>query len=72
MGRDSVVVLATRNSRTRDRIPLGARFSNPVRTGPGVTQSPVQLVTSFFPGRKALGAWPLPPTPNLASRLKKE
>jgi hypothetical protein len=34
-----------------------ARFSAPVQTGSGPTQSPVQWVPSPFPGGKAAGAW---------------
>ena len=40
--------------RSGDRIPLGARFSAPVLTGP--TQPPTQWVP-VFPGGKAAGAW---------------
>ena len=43
--------------RSRDRIPVGARFSAPVQTGPGVYPASCTMVTGSFPGGKAAGAW---------------
>jgi hypothetical protein len=34
-----------------------ARFSAPVKTGPGAHQPPAQWVLGFFPGGKAAKAW---------------
>ena len=39
-----------RAGRSGERIPLRARFSAPVQTGPGATQPPVQWVTGLFRG----------------------
>jgi hypothetical protein len=36
-------------SRTRDRIPVGARFSAPVKTGPGAHPAPCTMGTGPFP-----------------------
>ena len=45
-GRDSSVGIATRYGLDgpENRIPVGARFSAPVQTGPGPTQPPIQWV----------------------------
>jgi hypothetical protein len=51
----------------RDRIPVGARFSAPVHTGPGA-QPPGYR---FLPVGRAAGAWPRPPTPILRRGLGK-
>jgi DNA-binding transcriptional LysR family regulator len=39
--------------RSRDRIPVGARFSAPVRTGPGVHPVSCTMDTGSFPGVKS-------------------
>jgi len=35
---------------SEDQIPVGARFSAPIRTGPGATQPPIQWVSVLFQG----------------------
>jgi len=43
---------------SEDRIPVGARFSAPVQTGPGTHPASYTMgAGSFFPGGKAAGAW---------------
>jgi hypothetical protein len=39
-----------RAGRSGNRIPVGARFSAPVQTGPGPTQPPLQWVPALFTG----------------------
>jgi len=43
-------------------------FTRPYRA----SQLSIQWVTGLFPGDKTVGAWPWPPTPHLAPRLKKK
>jgi hypothetical protein len=57
MGRGRVVGIATRYRLDGDRIPVKARFSAHVRTGPGTFQPTVKLVPGLFPAGKAAGAW---------------
>jgi hypothetical protein len=45
------------------RIPVGARFSAPVQTGPGPPSVLYKGCRVSFRGNKAAGAWLLPPTP---------
>ena len=45
-----------RAGRSGDRIPVGARFSAPVQTGPGPTLPPIQWVPGLSQG-KAVGEW---------------
>ena len=45
--------------RSGDRIPLGARFSTLVQTGPRTLHNGYRV----FPGGRAAGAWRWPPTP---------
>ena len=54
-----------------DRIPVGAKFSAPVQTGPGANQASYAVGTESFPGVKLLGLGVDHP-PHLAARLKKE
>ena len=46
-----------RAGRAGDRIPVGARFSAPVRTGPGGPPSLLYNEYRLFSGGKAAGAW---------------
>ena len=41
--------------RSGDRIPMGARFSAPVQTGPGVYLASYTMGTRSFPGAKRPG-----------------
>ena len=73
MDQDSSVSIATAlwPGRSGDRIPLQARFSAPVQTGPGAHPASCTMGTGFFPGVK----WPgrgVDNSPHLAPRLKKE
>ena len=40
-----------------NRIPVGARFSAPVQTGPGAHPASYIMCTGLFRGGKAAGAW---------------
>jgi len=60
-----------RAGRSGDRIPVGARFSEPVQTGPGAHPASYTMVTGSFPGVKRPGRGVDRP-PHLAPRLKKE
>ena len=60
-----------RVGRSRDRIPVGARFSAPVQTGPGAHPASYTLDTGSFPRTKRQGRGVNHP-PHLAPRLKKE
>ena len=42
-----------RAGRSRDRIPVGARFSAPVQTGPGAHPASCTMGTGSFPGVKS-------------------
>ena len=55
MGRDSSVGIATelRAGRSGDRIPVGARFSAPVQTGPGAHPASCTRGTGSFLGVKS-------------------
>ena len=48
----------------RDRIPVEARFSAPVQTGPGAHPASYTMVTGYFPGvkRPGRGVDHLPPS----------
>ena len=68
VGRDRVVGRATRSG---DRIPVGARFSAPVQTGPGAHPASYSMGTVHSWEVKRLGRGVDPP-PHLVLRLKKE
>ena len=52
-----------RAGRSGDRIPVGARFSTPVQTGPGAHPASCTMGTGSFPGVKSGRGvvWPLNP-----------
>jgi hypothetical protein len=52
--------------RSRDQIPVGARFSAPVQTGPGGLSNLLYNGYRVIPGGKAAEAWRWPPTPSSA------
>jgi len=60
-----------RAGRSRGRIPVRARFSAPVQTGPGTHSASYTMGTGSFPGVKRPGRGVHRP-PHLAPRLKKE
>jgi hypothetical protein len=61
-----------RAGRSWDRIPVGARYSAPVQTGPGAHPASYTMGTGSFPGVKRPGRGVDHPPPHLAPRLKKE
>jgi hypothetical protein len=73
VGRDSSVGIATtlRAGRSGDRIPVGARFSTPVQTGPGAYPASCTMGTGSFSGIKRPGRG-LTNHYHLAPMLKKE
>ena len=52
-----------RAGRSGDRIPVGARFSAPVQTGPGAHPASCTMGTGSFPGVKRPGRGADPPPP---------
>jgi len=56
--------------RSGDRIPVGARFSAPVQTGPGAHPASSTMGNGSFPGVKTAGAWRSPLTPSSAVVMK--
>jgi len=58
-GPGSSVGIATelRAERSGDRIPVEARFSAPVQTGPGAHPASCTMDTGSFSGVEAAGAW---------------
>jgi hypothetical protein len=50
----------------------GRDFPHPLRPALGPTQPPIQWVSGFFPGGKAVGVWSWPPAHQLEASLKKE
>ena len=58
-----------RTGRSRDRIPVGARFSSPVQTGPEAHSASCTVGTGSFPGAKRPWRGVDHPPP-LAPRLK--
>ena len=59
MGRDSAVGIATCYGlgRSGDGIPVGAKFSAPVQTGPGAHPASCTMGTGSPSRGKAAGAW---------------
>ena len=57
-GPGSSVGIATelRAGRSEDRIPVGARFSAPVQTGPGAHPASCTMGTGSFPRVKTAGS----------------
>ena len=56
----------------RDRMPVGARFSAPVQTGPGAHPASCTTGTGSFPRVKRLGRgadYPPPSTPDVKERI---
>jgi len=70
VGRDNVVG-ALSVGRSGDRIPVEARFSAPVQTGPGTHPPSYKMGTGSFPGVKRPGRR-VDHSTHLAPRLKKE
>jgi len=60
-----------RAGRSRDRIPLEARFSAPVETGPGAHPASCTMGTGSFPGIKSGWGVMLTPHPLLVPRSRK-
>jgi hypothetical protein len=59
-----------RAGRSRDRIPVGARFSAPVQTGPGAHPASCTMGTGSFPGVESSQGVMLTPHPLLVQRSK--
>ena len=62
---------SVRTGRSVDRIPVGARFSASVQTGPGFYPAYYTMGTGYFPGVKRLGLGVDHP-PHLAPRFMKK
>ena len=73
MGRDSSVGIATRYGLDGpgDRIPVGARFSTPVQTGPGAHPASCTMGTGSFSGVKRSGRGADHPSPHLSAEVMK-
>jgi hypothetical protein len=73
-GPGSSVGIATelRAERSGDRIPVGARFSAPVQTGPGAHPTSCKMGTGSFPGVESGRGVTLPPHPLLVPKSKKQ
>ena len=73
-GPGSSVGIATelRAGRSEDRIPVGARFSAPVQTGPGAHPAFCKMGTWSFPGVKSGRGVTLTPHPLLVPLVMKE
>ena len=74
VGRCSSVGIATelRAGRSGDRIPVRARFSAPVQTGPGAHPASCTMGTGSFPGVKSGRGVTLTPHPLLVPLVMKE
>jgi hypothetical protein len=72
-GPGSSIDIATdlRAGQSGDRIPVGARFSAPVQTGPGAHQASCTMGTGSFPGVESGRGVMLTPHPLLVPRSKK-
>jgi len=60
------IAQSLRAGRSGDRIPVEARFSATVQTGPGAHPASCKMGTGSFPGVKRSGVWRWPPTPSSA------
>ena len=58
--------------RSGDRIPVEARFSAPVQTGPGAHQASCKMGTESFPGVKSGRGVTLTPHPLSSAVVMKE
>jgi hypothetical protein len=70
-GPGSSVGMATGYAVNGDRIPVGARFSAPVQTGPGVRSVSCTMGIGSFPGVESGRGVTLTPHPFLVPRPKK-
>ena len=61
-----------RAGQSRDRIPVGARFSAPVQTGPEAHPASCTMGTGCFPGVRCARGVSLTPHPRLVPRSKIE
>jgi len=61
-----IIVPVLWDGRSGDRMPLGARFSAPVRTGPGDNRASYTMVAGSFPGIKRPGLGTNHPPPSSA------
>jgi hypothetical protein len=61
-----------RAGRSGDRIPVGARFSAPIQTGPGAHPASCTIGTRSFPGVEGGLGMTLTPHPLLVPRSKKQ
>ena len=61
-----------RAGRSGDRIPVGARFSAPIQTGPGAYPASCTMGTESFPGVKRPGRGVEHPPPYSAEVKKEE
>jgi hypothetical protein len=68
---ESIAQSVLRAGLSGDRIPVGARYSAPVQTGPGAHPASYTIGTESFPEAKRPGRGVGHP-PHLALRLKKE
>ena len=73
-GPGSIVGIATelRAGRSRDRIPVGVRFSAPVQTGPEAHPASCRMGTGSFPGVRCDRGVTLTPHALLVPRSKTE
>jgi hypothetical protein len=62
--------ISSRNGRSGDRIPVGARFSAPVQTGPGAHPASCKMDTVSFPGVESGRGLTLTPYTLLVLRSK--